>query len=144
MDRYVSNSPEETIAAGMKIAKKLKGGDCILYLGEMGAGKTHLTKGIAKYFNSPDEAVSPTFALVNEYGGDIPIYHFDLFRISTLDDLYAIGFFDYFDMGGIMCIEWSENIPELNEIIKNHSIVKITKTGDNSRIIEFTPSEELC
>ena len=144
MERFISDSPEETVEIGKKIASYLKAGDCVLYTGEMGAGKTHLTKGIAEYFGSTDDVTSPTFALVNEYEGDVPIFHFDLFRINTLDALYAIGFFDYLDRGGIMCIEWSENIPELASYLDGRCGVTITKTGDNSRVIEYIPQEELC
>ena len=79
MERFISDSPEETVEIGKKIASYLKAGDCVLYTGEMGAGKTHLTKGIAEYFGSTDDVTSPTFALVNEYEGDVPICHFDLF-----------------------------------------------------------------
>ena len=73
MERFISDSPEETVEIGKKIASYLKAGDCVLYTGEMGAGKTHLTKGIAEYFGSTDDVTSPTFALVNEYEGDATI-----------------------------------------------------------------------
>ena len=102
MERFISSSPEETVEIGKRIAAYLKAGDCVLYTGEMGAGKTHLTKGIAEYFGSTDDVTSPTFALVNEYEGDVPIFHFDLFRINTLDDLYAL-FMNFFDLCSIFC-----------------------------------------
>ena len=142
MQRFVSNSPEETMQIGARLAERLKAGDCILFEGEMGAGKTHFTKGIAEYFGAGDVVSSPTFALVNEYEGSVPVFHFDLFRIDTLDDLYAIGLFDYLDRGGITVIEWSENIPELRSYLDNYCVVKISKTGDCSRIIEYIPQEE--
>ena len=142
MEKFISDSAEQTIAIGKKLAEKLSAGDCILYRGEMGAGKTHFTKGVADYFGCGDVVTSPTFALVNEYEGDVPVFHFDLFRIDTMDDLYAIGFFDYLDRNGIMAIEWSENIPELVTFLPRFCIVEITKTGDEGRIIKYIPQEE--
>ena len=133
---YETNSTEETIAAAKRFAALLHAGDAVLYTGEMGAGKTHFTKGIAEYFGIDDGVASPTFAIVNEYtGGTLDIFHFDLFRINTYDDLYATGFFDYFDRGGIICIEWSENIPSLADNIESVWFVDIAKTGENSRKI---------
>lgn len=144
MEKFFSDSPEQTAQIGRTIAARLKPGSCVLFKGEMGAGKTHFTKGIAEYFGAGDVVTSPTFALVNEYEGDVPIFHFDLFRIDTVDDLYAIGFFDYLDRGGITVIEWSENIPELTSFLEDYCILKITKTGDSSRTIEYIPGGEPC
>ncbi len=133
---FTSNSVEETIAIAEKFAEQLKIGDTILYTGEMGAGKTHFTKGIAKHFGIEKGVSSPTFALVNEYiGNDTNVFHFDLFRINSYDDLYAIGFFDYFDRDGILAVEWSENISNLSDYLENVWLVDIAKTGDESRTI---------
>lgn len=133
---FISNSVEETIAIAEKFAGQLKIGDTILYTGEMGAGKTHFTKGIAKHFGIEKGVSSPTFALVNEYiGSDTNVFHFDLFRINSYDDLYAIGFFDYFDRDGILAVEWSENISNLSDYLENVWLVDIAKTGDESRSI---------
>lgn len=132
---FNSNSVDETIKIAERFAQRLKRGDVVLYTGEMGAGKTHFTKGIAKHFGVTDEVTSPTFALVNEYSAEIPVFHFDLFRINTYDDLYATGFFDYLDREGIMAVEWSENIPALCDYLENKYTVDIQKTGENSRRI---------
>lgn len=133
---FISNSVEETIAIAEKFAGQLKIGDTILYTGEMGAGKTHFTKGIAKHFGIEKGVSSPTFALVNEYiGSDTNVFHFDLFRINSYDDLYAIGFFDYFDRDGILAVEWSENISNLSDFLENVWLVDIAKTGEESRSI---------
>ncbi|MBQ9385000.1 MAG: tRNA (adenosine(37)-N6)-threonylcarbamoyltransferase complex ATPase subunit type 1 TsaE [Ruminiclostridium sp.] len=133
---YETGSAEETIAAAERFAASLKAGDTVLYTGEMGAGKTHFTKGIARHFGITEGVASPTFAIVNEYtGGTLDVFHFDLFRISTFDDLYATGFFDYLDRGGIICVEWSENVPTLAENLENVWRVDIAKTGENSRRI---------
>lgn len=132
MTEYITNCEEETFAAAEKIASKLKAGDIILYKGEMGAGKTAFTKGIAKYLEVDEEVTSPTFALVHEYSGKLPLFHFDLYRISSYDDLYAIGFFDYLGRGGIIAAEWSENISglekELGDVITIH-IEKLSESG---------------
>lgn len=133
---FISNSVEETIAIAEKFAEQLKIGDTVLYTGEMGAGKTHFTKGIAKHFGIEKGVSSPTFALVNEYiGNNTNVFHFDLFRINSYDDLYAIGFFDYFDRDGILAVEWSENISNLSDYLENVWLVDIAKTGDESRSI---------
>ncbi len=135
MREFITNSVEETLAAAAEVAAKLAAGDIILYEGDMGAGKTHFTKGIAKFLNVDDEVTSPTFALVNEYSGDIPLFHFDLYRIDSYDDLYAIGFFDYLDRDGIIAAEWSENIAELKEELGEVITVCIEKLSDTGRRI---------
>lgn len=138
MKEFVTKSEEETLAAAAELAESLKAGDVILYRGEMGAGKTAFTKGIARYLGSDDEVTSPTFALVHEYGGRIPLFHFDLYRISGYDDLYSVGFFDYLDRGGVIAAEWSENIEELeNELGTSSTVIKINieKISENERKI---------
>lgn len=135
MKEYITNSVEETIAAAEEVAASLSAGDIILYEGDMGAGKTHFTKGIAKYLGIDDEITSPTFALVNEYYGDVPLFHFDLYRIESYDDLYAIGFFDYLDRGGIIAAEWSENIAELKGELGDVISVCIEKLSETGRRI---------
>ena len=135
MREFITNSEEETFAAAAEVAASLSAGDIILYEGDMGAGKTHFTKGIGRYLHVDDEVTSPTFALVNEYNGDIPLFHFDLYRIDSYDDLYAIGFFDYLDRGGIIAAEWSENIAELKEELGEVVTVRIEKLSDSGRRI---------
>ncbi len=135
MTEFITNSEEETLLAAEKLARELRAGDIILYEGEMGAGKTAFTKGIARYLEVDDEVTSPTFALVHEYDGKIPLFHFDLYRINSYDDLYAIGFFDYLDRGGIIAAEWSENIEGLENELGGAIKVRIDKLSDNSRRI---------
>lgn len=134
-ERFVSNGTAETEAIAERFAARLKPGDGVLYNGEMGAGKTYFTKGIVKHFGIAEEVTSPTFALINEYYGRVNIFHFDLFRVSDFDELYAIGFYDYFDRDGILCIEWSENIPEIADEFETAYRVSIVKTGEESREI---------
>ncbi len=135
MEKYISNSPLDTVKIGEEFASRLKPNDGVLYKGEMGAGKTYFTKGIAKRLAITEEVTSPTFTLINEYYGDLNIFHFDLYRIGGFEELYSIGFFDYFDRNGILCVEWSENIPDLADSFESAYTVSITKTGDESREI---------
>ena len=139
MEKYISNFVADTIKIAEKFAEQLKVGDCVLYTGEKKKKKTHFTKGIAKYFGVDGEVTSPTFAIVNEYiGSSVSVFHFDLFRINSYDDLYAIGFFDYLDRDGVLCIEWSENIQGLANELESVWQVDIRKTGETSREITIT------
>lgn len=139
MFEFISHSPEETLDFAEKVGKRLEKGTAILYKGEMGAGKTTFTKGIASALGITETVTSPTFALVNEYTGTFPLFHFDLYRIGSIDDLYAIGFFDYLDRDGIIAAEWSENIPELEPELEKElkKVVKIRfdKLSENERRI---------
>ena len=110
MREFLTRSPEETEALGEKIAGKLCGGEVLALFGEMGAGKTALTRGIARGLGVEGGVSSPTFALMHEYRGRLPIYHFDMYRVEGWDDLYSTGFFDYLGSGGVLIVEWSENI----------------------------------
>ncbi len=139
MINYISESVNDTEEFAFNLAKKLHPGDVIAFKGGLGAGKTAFVRGLAKHL-SPDAMVSsPTFSLVNDYTDTIPFYHFDMYRITTMDDLYSTGFFDYLDMGAILAIEWSENIefalPE--ETIS----VSIERTDETKRNITVTGGE---
>ena len=107
---YTTHSPQETEALGEKLGQRLLGGEVLALFGGMGMGKTALTRGLARGLGAEDGVSSPTFALVHEYRGRVPIYHFDMFRVDGWDDLYSTGFFDYLESGGVLVIEWSENI----------------------------------
>lgn len=108
----ISNSENETIELGKKIAQKLKKGDIIVLTGELGSGKTKLTEGILTYFDLQNEISSPTFTIVNEYDTNkFKIFHFDVYRLSDVDEFYAIGGEEYFEQG-VSIIEWGEMIKE--------------------------------
>ena len=135
MQRYLTDSAAQTMQVAAQLAKKLRAGDVIAFTGPMGAGKTTFTRGLLQGLDGCDEVSSPTFALVNEYrSGRLPVFHFDLFRIQSLDDLYATGFFDYLDYGGVLVVEWSEQVPALRDEL--HPItVTLSRTGETGREI---------
>ncbi len=108
---YFSESEKETEQIAYNLACEICPESFIALYGEMGSGKTAFVRGLARYFGSDDEVTSPTFAIVNEYRGKIPVFHFDMYRIDGEDDLYSTGFFDYFGRGGVIVAEWCENIP---------------------------------
>ncbi len=108
---YVSNSPAETKKIAAELATMLHGGEVIAFYGDLGQGKTCFVTGLAEALGFTGEVSSPTFAIINEYiGGRLNLYHFDMYRVSTWDDLYSTGYFDYLESGGVLAIEWSENI----------------------------------
>lgn len=112
---YRTASPEQTIALGREIGKCLHGGDVIAYRGGLGAGKTTITRGISEGLGLGDEVTSPTFALVNEYRKTdckLSLIHFDMYRITSGEDLETTGFFDYMDEDTVLAVEWSENIDD--------------------------------
>lgn len=110
MKSYLSTSPQATEAFAQELARQLRAGDVLAFRGGMGAGKTAFVRGLARGLGCTSEVSSPTFALVHEYGGTPPLYHFDMYRIETLEDLHSTGYFDYLDAGGILAVEWSERI----------------------------------
>lgn len=132
-------SPEETIEIGKKIGKLLKLGDFIAYSGDLGAGKTTLTRGILQGLGQADEVTSPTFSIVNEYDSDIPVYHFDMYRIENADELEFTGFYDYPLEESIFIVEWSENIS--SAIPENAIEISMKYLGDTEREIEIKGDE---
>ncbi len=134
MRKFRTSSPKETEVLGEKIAARLKGGEVLALFGGMGAGKTVLTRGIARGLGVTKGVSSPTFALVHEYDGRMKIYHFDMFRVESWDDLYSTGFFDYLDSGGVLIVEWSENIE--NALPENAVRIRLEPGGsENGRVI---------
>lgn len=140
MERIISNSPAETEKIGEKLAQSLKGTEVIALFGGLGMGKTAFTRGLCRGLGIDDGVSSPTFALVNEYSGKFNIYHFDMYRVTTWDDLYSTGFFDYIDTG-VLVIEWSENI----EGALPDNALKITISlgeNDDQRIFEIEGTDK--
>lgn len=140
---YDTNSPEETIALGEQIGKRLKGGELIAYSGGLGSGKTTITRGISKGMGLGDEVTSPTFALVNEYRGNkLSLIHFDMYRINSAIDLETTGFYDYMDDDSVLAVEWSENIEE--ELPEDSIRVDIRRTDDEKRTITIDGDERFA
>lgn len=134
MERFISNSPLETENIGKMLGEKITDGVVIAFKGGLGMGKTCFTRGLALGLGSTDQVTSPTFALVNEYlSGRIPLYHFDMYRISGWEDLYSTGFFDYIDEGAVLACEWSENIE--NALPENTIFVELNRIDDLTREI---------
>ncbi|MBQ2469712.1 MAG: tRNA (adenosine(37)-N6)-threonylcarbamoyltransferase complex ATPase subunit type 1 TsaE [Ruminococcus sp.] len=109
MTKYISNSAEDTERFAERLSASLKGTEVIALFGGLGMGKTAFTRGLCRGLGITEGVSSPTFALVNEYRGKFPVYHFDMYRVTSWEDLYSTGFFDYLD-NGVLVIEWSENI----------------------------------
>ena len=135
--KFISKSEKDTALLAEKIAEKLKPNDFIAFFGGMGMGKTTFTRHLAKALGFEGEASSPTFAIINEYsGGRLNVYHFDMYRIETFDDLYSTDFFAYCEMGGVVVCEWSENIE--NVLPENFIKISISKgEDDTTRIFEI-------
>ena len=134
--RFLTHSPEETEALGEALGRRLRGGEIVAYYGDLGAGKTAFTRGLARGLDISSRVTSPTYTIVNEYlGGRLPLFHFDMYRLSSADDLFDIGWEDYLERGGVCAVEWSENVAEA---LENPIRVVIGKTGENSRVITIT------
>lgn len=135
MNNIISKSTEDTEKIGELIAEKLCGNEVIALFGGLGMGKTAFTRGLCRGLGVNDGVSSPTFALVNEYHGKYNIYHFDMYRVTSWEDLYSTGFFDYLD-NGVLVIEWSENIE--GALPENAIRINISKGGsDDERTFEI-------
>lgn len=112
----ITTDEAETILLGTRLGRCLRRGDVVLLAGDLGAGKTHFTGGLARALGINDYITSPTFTVVNEYeGGTLPLIHFDVYRLGSYDELFEIGFEDYLERGGVCVIEWADLIPEIEE-----------------------------
>ena len=138
---FTTNSPQETERIGEALGKILPAGTILAYEGDLGAGKTAFTRGLARGLGYLDPVTSPTYTIVNEYlGGRLPLFHFDMYRLRSSDDLWDIGWEDYLDRQGICAVEWSENV---RDAMENPIFIRIEKTGDESRRITVEGSVDL-
>ena len=133
MQEFISNSEKQTEEFAENFAKNLARGSVVAFEGGLGAGKTAFVRGMARGLNLNCDVSSPTFAIVNEYDGEIPLFHFDMYRIETLGELYSIGFFEYLERGGICALEWSENV--YSALPDDSIFVKIEPISENARKI---------
>ena len=131
--KYITHSEKETEAAGAELAKTLAPGSVVAMYGDLGAGKTAFVRGMSKGLGIDYPVSSPTFTVVNEYPGKTPLFHFDMYRLGSADELFNIGWDDYLQRSGICAVEWSENVEDAFEpgTVK----VTITKLGDTEREI---------
>ena len=109
---YLSHSPEETEHIGEMLGRRLRPGTVVAYRGGLGMGKTAFTRGLARGLGCAGRVTSPTFTIVNEYDGATPLFHFDMYRLGSSDELFDIGWEDYLTRGGVCAVEWSESFPE--------------------------------
>ena len=131
--QYISHSPLETETIGAALGIIIPAGTVFAYRGDLGAGKTAFTRGLARGLGYQEPVTSPTYTVCNEYlGGRLPLFHFDMYRLRSAEDLWDIGWDDYLDRGGICAVEWSENV---DEAMENAVYVTIEKTGEESRRI---------
>ena len=131
--QYTTNSPAQTEAIGAALGKIIEPGTVIAYRGDLGAGKTAFTRGLAKGLGCTEIVTSPTYTIVNEYlGGRIPLFHFDMYRLRSSDDLFDIGWEDYLDRGGVCAVEWSENV---DDAMEDALYITIEKLGEDARRI---------
>ena len=113
---FITNSERETEELGVRLAERLEPGNVVAFTGDLGAGKTAFTRGLARGLGITDRVTSPTFTIVNEYeGGRLPLFHFDLYRLSSSDELFDVGWEDYLARGGVCAVEWSENVSDALE-----------------------------
>ena len=139
---FITNSPAETEQIGAALGKILPAGAILAYRGDLGAGKTAFTRGLARGLGYAEPVTSPTYTIVNEYlGGRLPLFHFDMYRLGSSDDLWDIGWEDYLERGGVCAVEWSENV---DEAMENAIYVTIHKTGEESRRIVIEGGMDLA
>ena len=140
--QYITHSPEETEKIGIALGEILAPGTVIAYRGDLGAGKTAFTRGLARGLGYAEPVTSPTYTIVNEYlGGRLPLFHFDMYRLASSDELWDIGWEDYLERGGVCAVEWSENVEDAME---DAIWVTIQKTGEESRCITLEGGEKLA
>ena len=113
---FVTECEAETVALGARLAEQLVPGGVVAFTGDLGAGKTAFTRGLARGLGIAERVTSPTFTIVNEYeGGRLPLFHFDMYRLGSSDELFGIGWEDYLARGGVCAVEWSENVSDALE-----------------------------
>jgi tRNA threonylcarbamoyladenosine biosynthesis protein TsaE len=136
MKQFISTCEADTLNIARDFASLLHGGDVVAFRGGMGMGKTKFVSGCADVLGLDCDVSSPTFSIVNDYGGRVNVYHFDMYRVESWESLYSTGFFDYMNENSILFIEWSENID--NVLPENTITVEISRgENDTDRIINI-------
>ena len=139
---FLTHSPEETEKIGAELARTLFPGAVIAFRGDLGAGKTAFTRGLARGLGCRETVTSPTYTIVNEYlSGRMPLFHFDMYRLSSSDELFDIGWEDYLERGGVCAVEWSENVADA---LDGAITVTIEKLGEDCRKITVEGADSLC
>ena len=139
---FITHSPEETEALGEALAKRLTPGTVIAYRGDLGAGKTAFTRGLARGLGVREIVTSPTYTIVNEYlGGRMPLFHFDMYRLGSSDELFDIGWEDYLERGGVCAVEWSENVWDA---LEDPILITVSRLGEDTRKIVIEGGENLA
>lgn len=134
----LTHSPEETRAFGRRLAELLLPGDVLLLYGNLGAGKSELTRGVAEGLGVAGPVTSPSFTILNVYDdGRVPLYHFDWYRLESAEELYEMGMDEYLGGDGVAVVEWPTQCPEA--IPETHLAVKLTPVGETEREIILTP-----
>ncbi|MCL2426905.1 MAG: tRNA (adenosine(37)-N6)-threonylcarbamoyltransferase complex ATPase subunit type 1 TsaE [Oscillospiraceae bacterium] len=131
----ITNSEAETIQEGYKLGRSLSKGAVVALYGDLGAGKTAFTRGVAAGLGIDASVSSPTFTIVNEYPGKIPLFHFDMYRLNNESELFDIGWDDYLERGGVCIVEWSENVP--GAFPPDTIVVHLKYIDENTRQIEI-------
>jgi tRNA threonylcarbamoyladenosine biosynthesis protein TsaE len=135
MDKFISKSEDETVRYGIDFAKRLRAGSFVAFYGDLGAGKTRFIKGICEALQVREIVNSPTFTIVNEYHGTLPVFHIDLYRMTSTQEIFGIGFDEYLEAGGICLVEWAE---KLNGLIPEKRFdVRMSLVDDNTREIDI-------
>ena len=139
---FITHSPAETEEIGAALGRVIPAGTVIAYCGDLGAGKTAFTRGLARGLGCTEQVTSPTYTIVNEYlSGRLPLFHFDMYRLASAEDLWDIGWDDYLDRNGVCAVEWSENV---REALEDPVIVQIEKVSDDSRRITMEGGDFLA
>lgn len=139
--QYFTNSAEETERLGQRLGETLRGGEVVAYLGELGAGKTAFTRGLARGLGISMRVTSPTYTIVNEYtGGRLPLFHFDMYRLGSEEELFDIGWEDYLARGAVCVVEWSEKVQDA--FFGDEIVVRIDKLSDTERRITIDNWQE--
>lgn len=140
MVKVITRSAEETLKLGEQLGRELEPGDIVALYGELGAGKTTLTKGIARGLEIKTEVVSPTFTLIHEHQGRVPLYHIDLYRLTDEEEIWNLGIEDYLYNAGVTIVEWAERMPSLLPEIRLD--IRLNATDADEREILFDPGSE--
>ena len=136
--QFITHSPEETELLGQRLGETLSGGEIVAYQGGLGAGKTAFTRGLARGLGISMRVTSPTYTIVNEYtGGRLPLFHFDMYRLASAEELFDIGWEDYLARDGVCAVEWSENV---QEAMQGAITVRMEKRSENTRCIRIEGS----